>query len=41
MWIMDLKQMQQYYGTQVTLREGCAWEGWEREGNKKFECGEW
>jgi hypothetical protein len=27
MQIIDLKQMQQYYWTQVTLRGGHAWEG--------------
>jgi hypothetical protein len=25
--IIDLKQMQQYYGTRVTLRGGRTWEG--------------
>jgi hypothetical protein len=27
MWIIDLKQMHQYFGTQVALRGGCAREG--------------
>jgi hypothetical protein len=39
MWITDLQQMQQYYGTWVTLRGGHVWEGRTREGNQKLECG--
>jgi hypothetical protein len=31
--IVNLKQMQQYYGTWVTLRECCARENKAREGN--------
>jgi hypothetical protein len=27
MWLIDLKQIQQYYRTWVTLRRGCIWEG--------------
>jgi hypothetical protein len=30
MWIIDLKQMQQYYGMMVILRGGCTWEGWSK-----------
>jgi hypothetical protein len=26
MWIIDLKQIEQYYWTRVTLRGDCAWE---------------
>jgi hypothetical protein len=32
MWIIDLKQMQQYDGTQVTLRGGHTQEGWSKGG---------
>jgi hypothetical protein len=40
MQIIDLKQIQQYYGTQVTLRGGHSYgRVSEREGNKKLECG--
>jgi hypothetical protein len=35
MWIVDLKQIQQYYGTQVTLRGGCAREGYSKGGKPK------
>jgi hypothetical protein len=27
MQVIDLKQLQQYYGTWVALRRYCAWEG--------------
>jgi hypothetical protein len=33
MWIVDLKQMQQYYEAWVTLKGGCAREG-EGKGRK-------
>jgi hypothetical protein len=36
MWIVDLKQMQQYYGTLITLVQG---RHSAREGNQKLECG--
>jgi hypothetical protein len=39
MWNIDLKQMQQYYGTWVILREATYGRDSAREGNQKLECG--
>jgi hypothetical protein len=36
MQIIDLKQIEQYYGTWITLQEGCAREEYGKEGNQKL-----